>query len=227
VDLTDLDLSFCLKAVVQYTLSSFVAIPHPLANRTINPPPPTFGPFTHPPSTYIYVQPHRITPSVSTDKELIILLSAEQLPPATEIPEMIPTEHHPPTICLSPARRRLDTRLAIHDAIQAIRCAITHTARASVGLNNAPATFVSGELRLGAVAAKAAQKKLRKALDLLREPNILHPGIRPGCRELPRYPKPNSEKKALERPSGMSHPPLQVRTPSMDIHSQLYGSING
>jgi hypothetical protein len=52
---------------------------------------------------------------------------------------------------------------------------------------------VSGELRLGAVAAKAAQKKLRKALDLLREPNIPHPGIRPGYRELPRYPKPRTQ----------------------------------
>jgi len=53
---------------------------------------------------------------------------------------------------------------------------------------------VSGELRLGAVAAKAAQKKLRKALDLLREPYVPHPGIRPGCRELPRYPKPKDQK---------------------------------
>jgi len=121
------------------------------------------------------------------------MLSAEQLPPATEIPEMLPIEHHPPTICPSPARRRLDTRLAIHGAIQAIRCAIRHNARAFVGLNTAPATFVSGELRLGAVAAKAAQKKLRKALDLLREPNIPHPGIRPGCRELPKYPKPQTQ----------------------------------
>jgi hypothetical protein len=81
---------------------------------------------------------------------------------------------------MSPARRRLDTRLAIHGAVQSIRCAIRHNARAHVGLNNAPATFVSGELRLGAVAAKAAQKKLRKALDLLRESNIPHPGIKPG-----------------------------------------------
>jgi hypothetical protein len=53
---------------------------------------------------------------------------------------------------------------------------------------------VSGELRLGAVAAKAAQKKLRKALDLLKEPYVPHPGIRPGCRELPRYPKPKDQK---------------------------------
>jgi hypothetical protein len=57
-----------------------------------------------------------------------------------------------------------------------------------LGLNTAPATFVSGELRLGAVAAKAAQKKLRKALDLLREPNIPHPGIRPGYRFLRHCP---------------------------------------
>ena len=121
------------------------------------------------------------------------MLSAEQLPPATEIPEMIPLEHNPPTIILTPARLRLDTRLAIHGAIQAIRCAITHNARASVGLHNAPATFVSGELRLGAVAAKAAQRKLTKALDMLREPNIPHPGIRPGCRELPIYPKPRDQ----------------------------------
>jgi hypothetical protein len=62
-----------------------------------------------------------------------------------------------------------------------------------VGLNRAPATFVSGELRLGAVAAKAAQRKLRRALDLLREPNVTHPGIRPGCRFLPRYPKPRNQ----------------------------------
>jgi hypothetical protein len=54
-----------------------------------------------------------------------------------------------PIFRASPARRRLDTRLAIHGAIQSIKCAITHNARASVGLNNAPATFVSGELRLG------------------------------------------------------------------------------
>ena len=53
---------------------------------------------------------------------------------------------------------------------------------------------MSGELRLGAAAAKAAQKKLRKALDLLREPYVPHPGIRPGCRELPRYPKPRTQK---------------------------------
>jgi hypothetical protein len=63
-----------------------------------------------------------------------------------------------------------------------------------VGLNRAPAAFVSGELRLGAVAAKAAQGKLRKALGLLREPIIPHPGITPGCRELPRYPKPRNQK---------------------------------
>jgi hypothetical protein len=69
---------------------------------------------------------------------------------------MIPIEHHSPTIFLTPARRRLDTRLAIHAAIQSIRYAIRHNARAHVGLNNAPATFVSGELRLGAVVAKAA-----------------------------------------------------------------------
>ena len=121
------------------------------------------------------------------------MLSTEPLPPATEYPEMIPIEHHSPTIFLTPARRRLDTRLAIHGAIHAIRCAITHNARASVGLNNAPATFVSGELRLGAVAAKTAQKKLRKALNLLREPYVPHPGIRPGCHELPRYPKPKDQ----------------------------------
>jgi hypothetical protein len=100
----------------------------------------------------------------------------------------------PPASNSTPARRRLDTRLAIHGAIQSIRCAIRHNARASVGLTNAPATFVSGELRLGAVAAKAAQKKLRKALDLLREPYVPHPGIRPGCMELPRYPKPKDQK---------------------------------
>ena len=41
---------------------------------------------------------------------------------------------------------------------------------------------------------KTAQKKLRKALDLLREPNIPHPGIRPGCQYLPRYPKPRDQK---------------------------------
>jgi hypothetical protein len=122
------------------------------------------------------------------------MLSAEPLEPATEYPETIPIEPEPPTIILTPARRRLDTRLAIHGAIQSIRCAIRHNARASVGLNNAPATFVSGELRLGAAAAKAAQKKLRKALDLLREPYVPHPGIRPGCRELPRYPKPRDRK---------------------------------
>ena len=122
------------------------------------------------------------------------MLTAEPLEPATEIPEMIPIEHNPPTICLSPARRRLDTRLAIHGAVQAIRLALQHNARACVGLNMAPATFVSGELRRGAVAAKAAQKKLRKALDLLREQNIPHPGITPGCRELPRYPKPRDQK---------------------------------
>jgi len=74
-----------------------------------------------------------------------------------------------PNFGAGPARRRLDTRLAIHGAIQAISLSLQHNARASVGLNNAPATFVFGELRLGAVAAKAAQKKLRKALDLLRE----------------------------------------------------------
>jgi len=98
-----------------------------------------------------------------------------------------------PNFGAGPARRRLDTRLAIHGAVQAIRCAIRHNARAYVGLNNAPATFVSGELRLGAVMAKAAQKKLRKALDLLKEPYVPHPGIRPGCRELPRYPKPKDQ----------------------------------
>jgi hypothetical protein len=122
------------------------------------------------------------------------MLSAEQLEPATEYPEMIPTEPEPPTMILSPARRRLDTRLAIHGAVQAIRLALQHNARASVGLNRAPAIFVSGELRLGAVAAKVAQRKLRKALDLLKEPNIPHPGITPGCRELPRYPKPRDQK---------------------------------
>ena len=52
---------------------------------------------------------------------------------------------------------------------------------------------MSGELRLGALAAKAAQRKLRKALDLLREPYVPHPGIRPGCRELPKYPKPKDQ----------------------------------
>jgi hypothetical protein len=52
---------------------------------------------------------------------------------------------------------------------------------------------VSGELKLGAVATKAAQRKLRKALDLLREPYVPHPGTRPGCRELPRYPKPKDQ----------------------------------
>jgi hypothetical protein len=122
------------------------------------------------------------------------MLSAEPLEPPTEYPETIPIEPEPPTIILSPARRRLDTRLAIHGAVQAIRLALQHNARASVGLNRAPATFISGELRLGAVAAKAAQKKLRKAPDLLREPNIPHPGITPGCRELPRYPKPRNQK---------------------------------
>ena len=121
------------------------------------------------------------------------MLSAEPLEPPTEYPEMIQIERNPPTICLSSARRRLDTRLAVHGAVQAIRLALQHNARAYVGLNNAPATFVSGELRLGAVAAKAAQKKLRKALDLLRELNIPHPGITPGCRELPRYPKPRNQ----------------------------------
>ena len=75
-----------------------------------------------------------------------------------------------------PTRVRLSIRQSLHAAIQSIRCAITHNARAFVGLNNAPATFVSGELRLGAVAAKAAQRKLRKALDLLREPYVPHPG---------------------------------------------------
>jgi hypothetical protein len=84
--------------------------------------------------------------------------------------------------------------MMVHGAVTAMRLALQHNARAHVGLNNAPATFVSGELRLGAVAAKAAQKKLRKALDLLREPNIPHPGIRPGCGELPRYPKPKDQK---------------------------------
>jgi hypothetical protein len=74
-----------------------------------------------------------------------------------------------------------------------MRLTLQHNARASVGLNNAPATFVSGELRLGALAAKAAQRKLRKALDLLREPYVPHPGIRPGCRELPKYPKPKDQ----------------------------------
>jgi len=122
------------------------------------------------------------------------MLSAEPLEPATEYPETIPIEPEPPTIVLSPARRRLDTRLAIHGAVQAIRLALQHNARAYVGLNRAPATFISGELKLGAVAAKTAQRKLRKALDLLREPYVLHPGIRPGCRYLPRYPKPKDQK---------------------------------
>ena len=93
---------------------------------------------------------------------------------------MIEATNHPASKS-SPSRARLSTRHPLQTPIQAIKCAITHNARAFVGLNNAPATFVSGELRLGAIAAKAAQRKLRKALDLLREPNIQHPGIRPGC----------------------------------------------
>ena len=87
------------------------------------------------------------------------MLSTEQLEPATEYPEMIPIEPpDPPTIILSPARRRLDTRLAIHAAVQAIRCAITHNARAYIGLNTAPATFVSGELRLGPFLGPASHR---------------------------------------------------------------------
>jgi hypothetical protein len=85
-------------------------------------------------------------------------------------------------------------RQPLEPPIQSIKSALHHNAIASVSLNNAPATFVSGELRLGAVAAKAAQKKLRKALDLLREPYVPNPGIMPGCRELPRYPKPKDQK---------------------------------
>ena len=109
------------------------------------------------------------------------------------IQQLIFRAKNPPASKSTPALHRLDTRLAIHGAVQALRLALQHNARAYGGLNNAPATFVSGELRLGAVAAKAAQKKLRKALDLLWEPYVPHPGIRPGCRELPRYPKPKSQ----------------------------------
>ena len=60
-----------------------------------------------------------------------------------------------PNFGAGPARHRLDTRLAIHSAIQAIRLALHHNARAHVGLNTAPATFVSGELRLGAICLSA------------------------------------------------------------------------
>jgi len=82
---------------------------------------------------------------------------------------------NPPASNFRPSSARLSTRQPLHGAIQSIRLALHHNARASLGLNTAPATYVSGELRLGAAAAKAAQRKLRKALDLLREPYIPHP----------------------------------------------------
>ena len=84
-------------------------------------------------------------------------------------------------------------RQPLEPPIQSIKSALHHNAIASAALNRAPAIFVSSEFRLGAMAAKAAQKKLRKALELLREPLVPHPGTRPGYRELPRYPKPKDQ----------------------------------
>jgi hypothetical protein len=48
-------------------------------------------------------------------------------------------------------------------------------------------------LRLGAVATKEAKRLLEEALELMQPENVPHPGIRPGCRFLPRYSKPRNQ----------------------------------
>ena len=95
---------------------------------------------------------------------------------------IIPIEPEPPTIILSPARRRLDTRLDIHGAVQAIRLALRHNARASVGLNRA---WMPGTAQI----PKAAQPRglpFLGADDLLRAfPGPDSGGWTDACKDIP------------------------------------------
>ena len=122
------------------------------------------------------------------------MLSAEPLEPASEYPTVVPIEPDPPFSSLSPARRAFNARIMVHGAVKAMRMALQHNARAYVGLNKASATYVAQQLRLGAVASRGAKRLLEEALELLQVQEPPHPGIRPGCQLLPRYPKPRDQK---------------------------------
>jgi hypothetical protein len=122
------------------------------------------------------------------------MLSAEPLEPATEYPTVVPIDPAPSVSGLSPARKTINAKILVHGAVRTIRLSLQHNARAYVGLNRAPATYVARQLRLGAIASREARRMLEEALELLRPDIPPHPGIRPGCHFLPRYPKPRDQR---------------------------------
>jgi hypothetical protein len=121
------------------------------------------------------------------------MLSRDPIEPASEYPTVFPIDPDPPVSGLSPTRRAFNARLKLHGAVAAVRLSLQHNARAHVGLNNAPATYVASQLKLGAEASREAKRMLEEALELLRPEIPPHPGIRPGCHFLPRYPKARNQ----------------------------------
>jgi len=122
------------------------------------------------------------------------MLSRNPIEPASEYPTAIRIEPDEPFSGLSPARRAFNARIMVHGAVKAMRTSLQHNARAYVGLNKVPATYVASQLRFGAAASRAAKRMLEEAMELLRPEIPPHPGIWPGCHFLPRYPKPRNQK---------------------------------
>jgi hypothetical protein len=119
------------------------------------------------------------------------MLSIDPIEPATEYPTVLPIEPEPPYAGLSPARMSFNARLLLHGALHALRLSVRHNARAYVGNGKASASYVAGELRLGAMAARQARQRLLDALELLRTEMPPHPGTRPGCPDLLARGKPD------------------------------------
>jgi len=121
------------------------------------------------------------------------MLSQNPIEPASEYPTAIPIGPDQPFSGPSPARRAFNARMMVHGAVKAKRTSLQHNARAYVGLNKAPATFVARQLRFGAAASREAKKMLAEALELLRTEIPHHPGIRPGYTDLPVRKRPKSQ----------------------------------